>query len=115
MGIAAFALSCGRSVGGMHRVNSGFTLLAPLKADCVTPVSELLAQLHADQARLPFAQSETTFFATVTVIPAQTYKDELLPATLLCEIIEQALVDAPTIVDAIGADLQAYRSRDPAW
>lgn len=67
----------------MHRVNSGFTLLLPLKADSVAPVSELLAELHADQTRLPFAQSETTFFATITVIPAQMYKDEPLPATLL--------------------------------
>jgi hypothetical protein len=67
----------------MHRVNAGFTLLLPLKAECVPPVSALLAELHADQARLPFDQSSTTFFATITVIPAQTYKDEPLPAVLL--------------------------------
>ncbi len=67
----------------MHRVNSGFTLLAPVKAEQVATVSELLAQLHDDPARLPFASCETTFFATITVIPAQAYKDEPLPATLL--------------------------------
>ena len=67
----------------MHYVNAGFTLLVPLGADQVAPVSTRLAELHADQARLPFAASNTTFFATITVIPAQTYRDEPLPATLL--------------------------------
>ena len=63
----------------MHRVNSGFTLLAPVKAEHVEAVSELLARLDEDPARLCFADSETTFFATITVIPAQAYKDEPLP------------------------------------
>lgn len=67
----------------MHKLNAGFTFLAPLKPDCVAAVSDLLAALHADQARLPFAQSTTTHFATITVIPAQKYCDDMLPATLL--------------------------------
>jgi hypothetical protein len=68
---------------GIHRLNAGFTFLAPLKVDCVAATSELLAQLHAEQARLPFARSSTTHFATITVIPEQTYCGERLPAMLL--------------------------------
>ncbi len=67
----------------MHKVNAGFTLLAPLKVDSVDAVAELLVQLDADPSRMPFAKSTTTHFATITVIPAQMYRDEQLPATLL--------------------------------
>ena len=67
----------------MHKTNAGFTLLAPVKPDCVSAISELLGELHADQARMPFAQSSTTHFATITVIPEQKYCDDVLPATLL--------------------------------
>ena len=68
----------------MHRVNAGFTLLLPIRDGQVEATSTLLAELHRDQARLPFARSTTTFFATITIIPAQTYgTDYPLPATLL--------------------------------
>jgi hypothetical protein len=67
----------------MHRVNAGFTMLVPLRPDRVTAARDLLVELDADPARVPFARSSTTHFATITIIPAQTYRDELLPATLL--------------------------------
>lgn len=67
----------------MHKVNAGFTLLAPLKVDRLAAAADLLTQLDADPAPLPFARSETTHFATITIIPAQMYRDELLPAMLL--------------------------------
>lgn len=70
-------------MGGVHKVNAGLTVLVPVRPDRVHAASELLSQLHADQAGLPFAHSSTTHFATVTIIPAQTYVDEQLPATLL--------------------------------
>ena len=67
----------------MHKLNAGLTVLVPLKPDSVAAASELLAKLHEEQARLPFAESTTTHFATITVVPAQKYCDEVLPATLL--------------------------------
>lgn len=67
----------------MHKVNAGFTLLARLKADRVEAASALLAELDAHPERLPFSKSATTHFAAITVIPAQMYRDEPLPATLL--------------------------------
>ncbi len=67
----------------MHKVHAGYTLLVPLRPDRVEVASALLRELHADQDRLPFAKSTTTFFATVTIIPAQMYRDRELPATLL--------------------------------
>ena len=67
----------------MHKVNAGYTLLVPLKEDCVEAAAAVLADLHEHQERLPFAKSPTTHFATITIIPAQMYRDEVLPATLL--------------------------------
>ena len=67
----------------MHKVNAGFTVLLPVREEQVQRLSTLLSRLHAEPARLPFAASSTTHFATITVIPAQQYNDELLPATLL--------------------------------
>ncbi|HEY5946648.1 MAG TPA: hypothetical protein VIV40_14195, partial [Kofleriaceae bacterium] len=43
----------------------------------------LLVELDAHPERLPFSKSTTTHFATITIIPAQTYRGEPLPATLL--------------------------------
>lgn len=70
-------------MGGVHKVNAGLTVLLRVRADCVDAASALLADMHADQARLPFARSSTTHFATVTIVPAQTWQGEPLPATLL--------------------------------
>ena len=67
----------------MHKVNAGLTVLVRLKTDCVDAASALLVELDAHQERLPFARSATTHFATITVIPAQQYKDKVLPAMLL--------------------------------
>jgi hypothetical protein len=67
----------------MHKVNAGFTVLVPVAADRVASASALLAELDAEQTRLPFAASTTTHFATITIVPAQTYRGEVLPATLL--------------------------------
>ena len=65
----------------MHRVHAGYTLLARLAPDREAATRALLAGLDAQ--RLPFASTATTHFATVTIIPAQMYGDEQLPATLM--------------------------------
>ena len=90
-------------MGGVHKVNAGFTVLLPLRPDRVEPAVALLAQMHANQphergratppppsaalaqatTELDFTRSSTTHFATITIIPAQQYNDELLPATLM--------------------------------
>src|SRR5450755_383674 len=62
----------------MHRVNAGYTLLARLVSDQVAEATDVLTKLQ-----LPFATTTTTHFATVTILPAQMYGDEELPATLL--------------------------------
>src|SRR5438477_8297826 len=67
----------------MHRVHAGYTLLAPLASGRAEAAGALLAELDADPDRLPFARSATTHFASVTIIPAQMYGGEELPATLL--------------------------------
>src|SRR5262245_16166074 len=68
----------------MHRVNAGFTVLVPLRVERVAAATALLSELHVQQQdRLPFASSTTTHFATITIIPAQKYREDLLPATLL--------------------------------
>jgi hypothetical protein len=67
----------------MHRVNAGYTLLARIKADRVEAASALLAELDAHPERIPFASSPTTHFATITIIPAETFRGKPLPATLL--------------------------------
>ena len=66
----------------MHRVNAGYTLLAPLKAECVEAARALLVERDAHE-RLPFSKSATTHFATITVVAAELYRDRPLPATLL--------------------------------
>lgn len=70
-------------MGGTHRVNAGYTLLARLIPERVAEAQALLAACDRDPQRLPFARTTTTHFATITVIPEQHYGDEVLPATLL--------------------------------
>lgn len=70
-------------MGWVHKVNAGFTVLLPLRPERVESATSLLQELHADQARIPFAKTATTHFATITIVPAQRYLDELLPATLM--------------------------------
>jgi hypothetical protein len=70
-------------MGGVHKVNAGFTVVLPLRPERVESAAALLSDFHANQSRLPFAKSSTTHFATITIIPAQKYLDELLPASLL--------------------------------
>jgi hypothetical protein len=67
----------------MHSVHAGYTVIARLKADCADAVSTLLADMRAQPERLPFEASVTTHFATCTVLPAQKYGDEELPACLM--------------------------------
>jgi hypothetical protein len=67
----------------VHRVHAGYTVLLPVAAERAAAASELLAELAAQPERLRFAQSTTTHFATITILPAQTYRGEPLPATLL--------------------------------
>jgi len=66
----------------MHRVNAGFTVVAPVKPDSVEAACALLTELDERQG-LPFSQSTTTHFATITIIPEQMYRDQKLPPTLL--------------------------------
>jgi len=67
----------------MHKVHAGYTLLVRLRADRVDAAAALLADFEQHPDRLPFERSTTTHFATVTIVPAQKYGDEVLPATLL--------------------------------
>jgi len=73
-----------------HTVHAGYTVIVPLRRDRVAEASQLLAELREDPSRLPFADSATTHFATVSVIPAQPYgpdgpdgADELPPTLLI--------------------------------
>lgn len=91
-------------MGGVHKVNAGFTVLLPLRPERVESAAALLEQMHANQPHeqdrvdpvrsstslaqakttvIDFTRSSTTHFATITIIPAQYYLDELLPATLM--------------------------------
>ncbi|MEO7730663.1 MAG: hypothetical protein ABIY55_06790 [Kofleriaceae bacterium] len=67
----------------MHQVNAGYTLFAELTAGGIDAAAKLLAAYDADPTLLPFAMTTTTHFATVSIIPAQAYGDEELPAKLL--------------------------------
>ena len=64
----------------MHRVNAGYTLLARVSdgENALADLGALLATLQ-----LPFATTTTTHFATISILPAQMYGDEELPATLM--------------------------------
>lgn len=96
-------------MGGVHKVNAGFTVLLPLRPECVEPATTLLQAMHADQARLPFAKSTTTHFATITIVPAQRYNEELLPATLLfaTSFCGPTRVHLDELVDVMGGGLRA--------
>jgi hypothetical protein len=92
----------------MHRVNAGYTLLLPLVADRVDAASALLAAFDKQPQQLPFAKSSTTHFATVTILPAQTYRDEPLPATLLfaTSFCGPASIHVKELVQVMGARLR---------
>lgn len=93
----------------MHKVNAGFTLLARLDPARVEAAATLLVELHEQQERLPFAQSTTTHFATITIIPAQRYHDDVLPATLLfaTSFCGPARVHVSELVRIMGDGLRA--------
>lgn len=93
----------------MHRVNAGYTLLVPLEAGRVEAARALLAEYDADRSRLPFDRTTTTHFATVTVIPAQSYRDEGLPATLMVatSFSGPAEVHVGELVRVVGPGLRA--------
>lgn len=67
----------------MHAVHAGYTVIARLKEGYADTVSALLVEMRAHPERLPFEASATTHFATGTVLPAQMYGDEELPACLM--------------------------------
>ncbi|MBL9017731.1 MAG: hypothetical protein JNL83_26310 [Myxococcales bacterium] len=92
----------------MHRVNAGFTLVLPLRPESVDACGALLTELDADQARLPFARSTTTHFATITIIPAQMYRDRVLPATLLfaTSMCGPVRVHVEELVELMGSELR---------
>jgi hypothetical protein len=92
----------------MHRVNAGYTLLVPLLTDRVATVGALLAEYDKDRGKLPFERCETVHFATVTVIPAQRYRDEDLPATLLVatSFSGPASVHVDELVRVVGPGLR---------
>lgn len=95
-------------MGGVHKVNAGFTVLLPLRPECVEPAIALLRELHGDQAQIPFANTTTTHFTTITVIPAQKYIEEQLPAILMfatsyCGPVRIHLTE---LVDHVGVALR---------
>lgn len=67
----------------MHAVHAGYTVIARLKEHTADTVSALLVEMRAHPERIPFEASATTHFATCTVLPAQMYGDEELPACLM--------------------------------
>lgn len=67
----------------MHSVHAGYTVIARLEENCAEIVSALLVEFRAHPDRLPFEASVTTHFATGSVLPAQQYGDEELPACLM--------------------------------
>lgn len=67
----------------MHSVHAGYTVIARLEENTADIVSALLVDMRAHPERLPFEASATTHFATCTVLPAQMYGEEELPACLM--------------------------------
>jgi hypothetical protein len=67
----------------MHSVHAGYTVIARLEENTADTVSALLVEMRAHPERLPFEACATTHFATCTVLPAQLYEDEELPACLM--------------------------------
>ncbi|HEY0255242.1 MAG TPA: hypothetical protein VGC41_27125 [Kofleriaceae bacterium] len=65
---------------GTHKVHAGYTLLLPLRPDSVETA---FAWLERGHLKAGFERSETTHFASVTILPADRYNEEPLPATLL--------------------------------
>ncbi len=61
-----------------HRVHAGYTLLLPLREG-----SEAAARAWLADANLPFERSASTHFATITILDADEYRKQPLPATLL--------------------------------
>ncbi len=57
--------------------------MARVAIDRLDAATALLAELDADAHRLPFAKSATTHFASITILAAEMYGDEELPAMLL--------------------------------
>jgi hypothetical protein len=89
----------------MHRVNAGYTLLLPLREGSVVRAGELLGRLD----RNVFERAMTIHFATLTIIPAQTYRDDQpLPATLLVATSFAGPADAHVkeLVDLLGEPLR---------
>ncbi len=66
----------------MHKVHFGYTFVAPLRSD-ENDVKAILRDLQTRPSELPFEDVPSVHFATVTVIPAQKWGDEDLPACLM--------------------------------
>jgi hypothetical protein len=67
----------------MHAVHAGYTVIARLKEGYAERVSQMLVDFNAHPEKLPFDASATTHFATCSVLPAEPYGDEELPACLM--------------------------------
>jgi hypothetical protein len=70
----------------MHNVNTGFSVLAKIKAERIDGAASFLAELNKDpgkNSKIPFDDFQTVHFTNIIIIPAQEYGKELLPATLL--------------------------------
>lgn len=92
-----------------HKVNFGYTILAPLKLDREDALRARLAEMKADPSRLPFVDVTTVHFASCAIIPAQEYGDEVLPATLLVatSFSGPADVHVAELVRVVGEGLRA--------
>ncbi len=71
----------------MHRIHGGFTAAFPIKEEGTeaSSLSGMLAFLHNNSGpgAANFDQSTTTLFVSGVVLPAQYYKKEKLPPTLV--------------------------------
>ncbi len=87
-----------------HRVHAGYTLLLPLRPERVEAARAWLAA-----AELPFDRCRTTHFATITILPADEYRKQPLPATLLFATSFCGPADAHVeeLVQAMGSELRA--------
>ncbi len=86
-----------------HRVHAGYTLLLPLRAERVKAAAAWLAG-----AALPFDRCGSTHFATITILDADEYRKQPLPATLLFATSFCGPADAHVdeLVQAMGSELR---------
>ena len=86
-----------------HRVHAGYTMLLALRPERVDDARTWLAK-----AQLPFDRCATTHFATITILDADEYRKQPLPATLLFATSFCGPADAHVeeVAAAMGSELR---------